>query len=637
MEEINYKWIFPGNNYTNENGLDTADMETFKKDPMASLAREICQNSIDARANDNDKTKVVFKPFTINRKNIPDIENLQKEIESCLDYWKTKNSKTTIEQLEKMLAYIKKEEINCLRISDYNTTGLSGVYDTDNGSFYLLTKGSGISNKEGTKGGSKGIGKFATFVTSHINTVFYSTLNQNNEEGYLGISKLCSTRMSGTDEKTIGTGYYGCDSKNSAIKGQLHLQEGYTRETTGTDIYIIGFKSHDDWKKEIVTKILESFMVAIMYDELEVQVDEIILNKTTLSELMEEYKEQKDIVSKSIVSQHILLTDNNVITGEIPVVDYGHVIVKVKAFNVEERDLTTNECVMIRSPYMKIKSLKHITSIPFSALCIIENNIINEMLRKIENPEHTDWQIKRIEDKDEQDELRNIKNSLEQNVKKFIQEQVQSSENNVSDIEGASDYLPSEPDEDGNGTEEAEVISETSKIVKRVKNKNNSKVGNFIDKDSDSLQPDIGKLIEGQDDEDAVHPEGHNNGNNGEIHSSDNRTSVTDGDDEILTFKQLTGIKYRIICPNKKEGKLVVAFDSNYEESNCTLEISYIDNTGYPYSPNIYSAKINGEDIVVTDGKLKNFKLSYGKTKIELYTDIKELYAWEVKIYANKE
>ena len=43
MEEKE-NWRFKGNNYTYENGLDTADMETFKKDTIASLARESCQN-----------------------------------------------------------------------------------------------------------------------------------------------------------------------------------------------------------------------------------------------------------------------------------------------------------------------------------------------------------------------------------------------------------------------------------------------------------------------------------------------------------------------------------------------------------------------------------------------------------------
>ena len=52
-------WRFPDNNYTNEYGLDTSDMETFKKNPIASLAREICQNSIDA----SDGTKPTLVEF----------------------------------------------------------------------------------------------------------------------------------------------------------------------------------------------------------------------------------------------------------------------------------------------------------------------------------------------------------------------------------------------------------------------------------------------------------------------------------------------------------------------------------------------------------------------------------------------
>ena len=30
-------WRFVGNNYATETGLDTADMETFKKDPISSF------------------------------------------------------------------------------------------------------------------------------------------------------------------------------------------------------------------------------------------------------------------------------------------------------------------------------------------------------------------------------------------------------------------------------------------------------------------------------------------------------------------------------------------------------------------------------------------------------------------------
>lgn len=62
----------------------------------------------------------------------------------------------------------------CLRISDFNTTGLYGLKDEDSPWHYLI-HGTGLSSKSGSSGGSKGIGKYATFVASAFNTVFYET------------------------------------------------------------------------------------------------------------------------------------------------------------------------------------------------------------------------------------------------------------------------------------------------------------------------------------------------------------------------------------------------------------------------------------------------------------------------------
>ena len=40
----NYKWKFIENGNGPEYSLDSTDVETFKKDPIASIARELCQN-----------------------------------------------------------------------------------------------------------------------------------------------------------------------------------------------------------------------------------------------------------------------------------------------------------------------------------------------------------------------------------------------------------------------------------------------------------------------------------------------------------------------------------------------------------------------------------------------------------------
>ncbi len=76
------KWKFIENNYGNDNGLDSTDMETFKKDPIASLARESCQNSVDAQKSEN-AVLIQFKVFYMDTKEIPGINDLINEITAC--------------------------------------------------------------------------------------------------------------------------------------------------------------------------------------------------------------------------------------------------------------------------------------------------------------------------------------------------------------------------------------------------------------------------------------------------------------------------------------------------------------------------------------------------------------------------
>ena len=126
---MNYNvWRFPGNNYTFENGLNNADMETFKKDPRASLARETCQNSIDAKREECSKAIVKFESFIIDDNDIPSVDRLKEEVYSCYNYRKHPKDKA---ELSNMKDALNKEKIRCLRISDYNTIGLRDVFGTD--------------------------------------------------------------------------------------------------------------------------------------------------------------------------------------------------------------------------------------------------------------------------------------------------------------------------------------------------------------------------------------------------------------------------------------------------------------------------------------------------------------------------
>jgi hypothetical protein len=87
MGDTQGSWHFPTTNGGEERGLDTSDMEMFKKNPIISLAREICQNSIDAADSPGGKPVVVeFQAFHVSRDRIPGIEDLTRQIRACCDY-----------------------------------------------------------------------------------------------------------------------------------------------------------------------------------------------------------------------------------------------------------------------------------------------------------------------------------------------------------------------------------------------------------------------------------------------------------------------------------------------------------------------------------------------------------------------
>ena len=74
------KWNFPSNNGGEIAGLN-GSVEFFAGSPLESLAREICQNSIDAKLPNRFPTKVVFDLFTIKKEEFPNRPYFEKMID----------------------------------------------------------------------------------------------------------------------------------------------------------------------------------------------------------------------------------------------------------------------------------------------------------------------------------------------------------------------------------------------------------------------------------------------------------------------------------------------------------------------------------------------------------------------------
>ena len=628
-------WRFPGNHFTKDEGLDTADMETFKKDAISSLARELCQNSIDARIPGSKKpVKIVFKSFVISKDDIPQRELLEKQIKACRDTWS--NSKKITAALDNMEKQIQKDSIVCLRVSDFNTTGLIGVNNGgDDTPWHYLVHGSGLSEKSETSGGSKGIGKFATFVASYINTVFYSTKTTTNEEGYEGICKLCSAKQEGTNEKTLGIGYYGSDEENKPIVGQLSLDKTFKRKESGTDIYVVGFKNEANWKKNIISKTLESFISAIVFGSLEVEVDGMIISNDTLKEIVFNDELIKKEHKKSIVSQYLLLTSPDRKEDIISVEGYGDAKLYLLELDDELEQYATYKVVMIRYPYMKIKDSQKVTTIPCSAMCIIGNDNLNKALRNVENPQHTDWEFNRIDDDKERKKLQDVYYGMMTNIQRIIADHLSSSDNTRTDLEGASDYLPGVDDQPAKRPEEEKrVVKEKPVHHPELRVKNSNPNASIESEDGDGVSLFVG----GDESEDELlTPDGHNAAKNGNTKPGETSSEGGTGDNGPIVAKhaQLRSMQYRMICLNKKQGRYLVLFTSEFNEPDSTLYLFSLDEGGNKYPVTIRDAIVNGQAAELDANNGVKLALEHGKKfKVEMTTNQTELFSGEVKVYA---
>lgn len=113
------EWNFPHNGYGQVRGVSDAGIETFTGTEIQSLAREICQNSLDAAVEGSNATvRVDFEQYRIPTSGIPGYEQYASKIKKAYDYWSKKNSEKTIKVLTKALNSINKPNANVLRMQN---------------------------------------------------------------------------------------------------------------------------------------------------------------------------------------------------------------------------------------------------------------------------------------------------------------------------------------------------------------------------------------------------------------------------------------------------------------------------------------------------------------------------------------
>ena len=458
-------WDFPLLGTGNQSGNNIAAITMFKGTGiMDGLAREVCQNSLDAKDKElsaETPVKVKFELVEIRRDDFPMFEGYKEALESSIAYWQTSPLSTPkiMEFLYNVRTALDQETIPMLVMSDYNTVGLNGVNAKDDEkSFWdLLVNTEGISIKQDdNSAGSFGIGKNAPFAYSALNLVFYNTLAKDGGRAFEGVARLVTTQRE----------YNGSMRKTQPIGKYLYLEDEYTgrpilpsddcslaqidafnRTETGTDVAVVGFKKndYDDWEDKTAVAIIKNFILSIINGKLEVTIKSpgalYEIRKDTIEDLL--YKTFTNDPQLKYTKQ-IFETITKTTPRKVKISEKEDLSIYVRYDDGYSQSLSR-----FRSTGMLINTTTN-DVLPHFSVVIVVNDVgeldLSKTLREAEPPQHTEWKAKNITDNRE---LHNKAARFIRNIAKEIQKALDEFEKaDITDKMdgGVGSYLPDASD-----------------------------------------------------------------------------------------------------------------------------------------------------------------------------------------------
>ncbi len=640
-------WNFPAVAGGNINSINNAGLETFRENPIDALTREICQNSLDAVKDPEEPVIVSFNKFTTNE--LPGKEELMDAFQKAKGTWEGRNAKSE-SFIEQALHILEKDNIDFLRISDFNTVGLKGARDAELGSpWSSLIREAGSSNKKDDSGGSFGIGKAAPFLNSNLRTLFYSSYDDEGYQSHVGVANIMSFHK--VDNRiTLGNGYYTNSDESKAIEGLLHLDPQFKRDETGTDIFLTSFRELEDWKEEMIYSVLKNFFLTVYQNQLVVRVDDIELNQENIGEFMANLEDTKD---NQILKQYFeLLSSEKTVRIPYPAKSYKKGI----SFEEGEAELLlmggedlNRRVLMTRKTGMRIFEQKNISgSISFTGLLMMKGKNMNKIFKEMENPAHDDWHSNRYEEDPK------LANKIYADLRRFIRDQVkeifQQNKTDKMDAVGLSDFLPNKNLVTEDEKEEKESIQSRMKsMVSKEKKQPASRPYEFSGDDSTKTE----EQILGESGLSTGNQPGGTEGDEGSGDSSGGDTSEPGGpsgvnpDDEgahdSKAKEKNTSVpiknQQKYICANKQDGQYRFAITPEKEVQEGYLKFKVMGEQTDNKLP-IKQAAFNDSNITIEKVKEDTiyFKTSQKTTNlnVDVQVEYSEYCVMEVGVYENQ-
>lgn len=456
MSEIS--WRFPKLDNGAEQGINDGGIATFKGSELYSnLAREICQNSLDAKQEGKDTVVVEFKIEKLKKTDYPSLTGLDSIFSECKDYWQNRMDTKLERFIKEAEDKLNSNYVDMLVISDYNTTGLSGAKAEKHkkSKWRALTHSNGVTEKGQGSAGSHGIGKNAPFACSSFRTVFYNSYAQDDGiKAFQGVARLISHTHDGED--TQGIGFYQNSARTTPIfeDDPCAFRDKLNRTEYGTDVVIAGFKSTPTWNEDIEKAVLSNFFVAIYRGTLIVKIDNVTIDNKNLKARIEYYAKKEIATGSSdkrintILEFYYALSEpDEVVNGNILEENDVELYIKVN-------DKYSKSIAEMRSIGMVIRTRHRNIFTRYAAVMIVKDGKLNNLLKETEPPAHDKWDPGILEDdENEMKRAEKAKTKLIRWVNDTIAEKCKIEVSDEMDLEGISAYLPFDEDDKSLGVD----------------------------------------------------------------------------------------------------------------------------------------------------------------------------------------
>ena len=477
------KWNFPSNGNGRFDGFNDAAIDHFTDDRLGSFIREAIQNSLDACLDESKPVRVSFRLDTLSKTDAPEVADLApwlKLAEASAREGDDPNSAENDQEISYFSSVASDlehaKDVAVLSVHDTNTRGLSGPLGGPRGSWFALTKGTGVNEKH-SKGslGSFGHGSKAPFAMTKLRTVFYFTklppsdLLNPGQERFQGKSILRSMVLT-EDEYTSGTGFFGTGDKCLPILGEvipgwikkLRADSGFEAGTTLAVPMPTMFDDLETWNEATIA-VLASFYYAIKKGALEVSLQDLDINAENLAEIFDSHihflEGLKHLDADGIRSRmySVETIHSSTKSGVLVSPTFGNVDYFVRTgpdIQWKKVGIARKSGMLITRDAENYKRFSNNTN--FDLFICVGEEPGNNILRSMENPRHDTFSLDRIENEEEKKAAKKAYIAFSEEIKVLLAELAPLIVEETSIIDDLDDLLKlpnSDENLDGGGDE----------------------------------------------------------------------------------------------------------------------------------------------------------------------------------------